>query len=59
MKKYRIILKNTVADYMDESQAKEMLQMFIDIEPNKNYDIEPYDFTTSESKRYGRNPDLH
>ena len=58
MKKYRIILKDILCDGMDETEAREALQMFQSTNPNKTYEIEEYNFDPL-ANRMGRDPDLH
>ena len=58
MKKYRIILKDILCDGMDETEAREALQMFQSTTPDKKYEIEEYNFDPA-GHRLGRDPDLH
>ena len=58
MKKYRIILKDILCDGMDETEAREALQMFQSTTPDKKYEIEEYNFDHL-ANRMGRDPDLH
>ena len=58
MKKYRIILKDILCDGMDETEAREALQMFQSTTPDKKYEIEEYKLNPV-ANRMGRDPDLH
>ena len=58
MIKYRIFSKETLIDNMDQEEALTCVEILRQNNPEKQYDIEEYNWSHVE-KRMGRDPDLH
>ena len=58
MIKYRVVAKEIVVEGMDVEEASNCLMTLRELYPENTYDIEEYNWSI-ESKRLGRDPDLH
>ena len=58
MIKYRIVSKEPVVENMDHEEASNCLMTLRELYPENTYAIEEYNWSV-ESKRLGRDPDLH
>jgi len=56
--KYRVVAKEIVVEGMDVEEASNCLMTLRELYPENTYDIEEYNWSI-ESKRLGRDPDLH
>lgn len=59
--RYRILLKQDVVYdcFFNYEAAYELFVQLKDIDPDKEYEIEKYQYISPEGKLLGRDPDLH